>query len=455
MATSWKRRLAFIPPVVLGVAVMAFAVSNKEGPVQAPPQEIAKSVRIIEAAKVPVVARAIGYGSVKPSNVWNAISRVKGTAVYVNPDFKKGAVLQKGTELVRIDPTDYQLTIAQFEANIRATEAQLKESEVSEANTRSSLAIEENVLSIKKRDLARKEQLKKKGAASVSSVDQARRDSLAQSQQVQNLKNALNLIPTQRNVLEEQKAVYMSQLEAARLDLERTLIVLPYDARISEANVEISQYVQSGSVLGVADAIETSEVEAQVPLSRFGTVLTASSNSSVTVNTSQMMKLADTLSISAIVRLKSGGFGVKWDGRVVRISDTVDPQTRTVGVIVAVDNPYKNTVLGKRPPLVKGMFVEVELLATKPQEAMVIPRVALHGKKVYTVTKENRLAMKPVKVAFSQGNFVAVTHGLSEGEKVIVSDVIPSVEGLLLTPVHDQSLQASLIKEAGREGSVK
>jgi len=97
----------------------------------------------------------------------------------------------------------------------------------------------------------------------------------------------------------------------------------------------------------------------------------------------------------------------------------------------------------------------VELLAKNSLEAMVIPRTALHGDKVYTVDNGTRLAMKPVKVAFSQGNFVAVTAGLSPGEKVIVSDVIPSVEGLLLNPVHDKTLQNDLIKEAGREGNAK
>ncbi len=455
MATSWKKRLAFIPPVVLGVVVMAYAASNKTSPIQAPPQEIAKSVRVIEVSKTPVVARAIGYGSVKPSNVWNAISRVKGTAVYVHPNFKKGTVLPKGTELVRIDPTDYQLTIAQFEANIRATEAQLKESIVNEENTRASLAIEENVLSIKKRDLARKEELKKKGAASASSVDQARRDSLTQSQQVQNLKNSLNLTPTKRKVLEEQKAVYEAQLEAAKLDLERTSIVLPYDARISEANVEISQYVQSGAVLGVADSIETSEVEAQLPLSRFGTVLNASANGSGIVTQSDLMKFADKIGVAAVVRLKSGEFNIQWEGRVVRISDTVDPQTRTVGVIVAVDHPYENARLGTRPPLVKGMFVEVELLASTSQNTIVIPRTALKGTNVFTVSAENRMVAKPVKIAFSQGNFVAVSEGLSVGDKVVVSDVIPAVEGLLLAPVIDQNLQKNLIHEAGAKGAAK
>jgi multidrug efflux system membrane fusion protein len=455
MATSLIRRLAFIPPVVLGVAALIFAVNSGRGPVQDPPKEIAKTVRVIEASKTPVIARAIGYGNVAPGSVWNAIAKVGGTVESVNPDFKKGMILAKGTELVQVDRTDYQLAIAQIEANIRSAEAQLAENRVSEENAKASLEIEENVLAIKQRDMSRKEKLGKKGAASASSIDGARRDVLTQKQQVQNLTNSLSLIPTQRQVLMEQKAVYEAQLEDARLDLKRTLIVLPFDARIAEASVEISQHVQSGQTLGIADAIGVSEVEAQVPISQFRTVINAPEGADHALAIADMTRLSEILNIKAIVRLKADDFTPQWKGRVVRISDTMDPQTRTVGVIVAVDKPYEKAQPGRRPPLVKGMFVEVELPSNNPLQAFVIPRSALHGDSVYLVDGENRLVMRKVVTAFAQGDFVAILDGLKDGDQVVVSDVVPAVEGLLLKPLIDTPLQKSLMEEASEGGSAK
>ena len=69
--------------------------------------------------------------------------------------------------------------------------------------------------------------------------------------------------------------------------------------------------------------------------------------------------LREALGLSATVRLPE--FSLGWEARFARMSDTIDPQTRTVGVIVEVDDPYEGVRPGVRPPLVKEMFVEVEI----------------------------------------------------------------------------------------------
>jgi len=451
------KKLLGLVPVVLGGAVLVFFVANKRGPEQTPPEERVHDVRVIQAEALDLVPRVIGYGTAKPEKVWNAVPQVAGTVIRVHPDFRKGAILKAGTEVVRIAPADYELAIARAEANIRSAEAQLRELIVSEENTRQSLAIEERALAVQEKELARKQELLGRGAASQSSVDQEQRDTLAQRNKVRDLENQLNLLPTQTAVQREQKAVFEAELAAAKLDLERTVLRLPFDARIAEANVEETQYVQVGQVLGVVDSVKTAEVEAQVPISRFRMLLEAAGGNGEAAGLTQrsFIELAETFGIRALVRLRLGERTVTWEGRFSRISDTIDPKTRTVGVIVSVDDSYANAVPGEKPPLSKGMFVEVEIRAKPIEGVIVVPRSALDAGRLLIVSDDGRLQVRKVETGIVQGSLAVVQAGISPGNRIVVSDLNPAVDGMLINATEDQPLTVELRRQASGKGLVK
>jgi multidrug efflux pump subunit AcrA (membrane-fusion protein) len=146
--------------------------------------------------------------------------------------------------------------------------------------------------------------------------------------------------------------------------------------------------------------------------------------------------------------LRTGDFEASWEGRFARIDATIDPQTRTVGVIVAVDNPYEKIKPGIRPPLVRNMFCEVELKGRAIPNRLVIPRSALHEGYIYAVNPENRLSRKKVEIDFSQTNFYVVNSGVNPGERIVVSDLIPAIDGMLLEPIEDVELDKQLMAEA-------
>lgn len=451
------RKFLILPPILLGVAVIAYFVSQRQAPEIKPPEERARHVRVIEAPEVKIVPRVLGYGTVRPEKVWNAAAQVSGEVVYVHANFKKGAILPAGTEIIRISPADYELTIAQTEANIRASDAKLKELQVSEQNTRLTLEIEQRALELREKELARKQSLLKSGTVAQSAVDQESRDTLAQRQKVQDLNNALRLIPTQQTVETEQKAVFQSQLEAARLNLKRTAITVPFAARIAEANVEITQFVQVGQTLAVADGVKVAEVDAQVPISRLRQLTSSMNDGSMPVGITPetFAQMTAALGFKVTVRLRTGDQSIEWAGRFARISDTIDPNTRTVGIIAAVDGAYAQAVPGLRPPLAKGMFVEVELSAKPMLARLIVPRSALHDNRLYIVTTDNRLDIRPVETGLTQGAFVEVIKGLKAGEQVVVSDLNPAIAGMLLRTTADTELRAQLLAGAAGEGPLK
>lgn len=452
--SSTRKKLLFIPALLVGVAALVLAVKGKSVPEKAPPKEKVTRVRVIEAASMPVVPRAIAYGIVQPGTVWNAVAEAAGEIVETNPQLKKGAILAEGDVLFRIDPTPYELAAAQIEANIRATEAELAELEVRETNTRSSLAIEERSLVLSRKDLQRQKELKKKKAVAQAAVDKEERNVLARQLSVQTQRNTLNLIPAQRESLEAQLAVDRARLEDARLDLERTTIRAPFDCRVAEVRAEAGQFAASNATLAVVDSIAVSEVSAQLPIDKMMSIMSPSDTPFPALDT-VMSELPAIIGIAPTVRLRTGERVIEWQARMARISDTIDPQTRTVGVIVAVDDPYRQTRPGYRPPLVKNMFVEVELQGRPRDGLVVVPRAALSGDTIHVVGPEDRLVKRTVEPLFRQTNFVALKGGIEPGERVIVTDLVPAIEGMLLAPQRDEEAEARLSAEARGEGPVR
>ncbi len=457
MDASLKRKLLIFPPVILGAAVLGYQFAFKKPPEQKPPVERVRHVRVIEAVETEIVPKAVGYGSVKPGRVWDAVAQVSGRVAYVHPEFKKGAILKAGTQIVRISPIDYEIAIKQAHANIRLGEAKLKELTVSEENARNTLKIEQRSLEIKEQELERARKLFDRGTTAQATVDQEQSDLLAQTLKVQDLLNTLDVLPVQRAAQEEQIAVYRTQLDTAKLDLQRTSINMPFDGRIAETNVEITQYVGVGSVLGSLDGMQTAEVDAQIPQSRFGKLIDTMAGKGIGegVTRETISEFATQFGLHAIVRLRFDDRDVEWQGRVVRISDTVDPKTRTVGAIVAVDNAYARALPGRRPPLVKGMFVEVEL-RTKPLSGkIVVPRSALHAGQLYIANRNDRLEVRPVKTSLVQGDLVIISSGLKPGEKVVVSDLSPAIPGMALKTTDDTGLAERIAGDAAAKGAVR
>jgi ribosomal protein L24 len=58
-------------------------------------------------------------------------------------------------------------------------------------------------------------------------------------------------------------------------------------------------------------------------------------------------------------------------------------------------------------------------------------------------------------VKLVQGDFVIISAGLDDGDYVIVSDVSPAVEGMLLDMVEDKEVSARLAREAAGRGAVQ
>ena len=439
--------------------LIAWQISGRSEPEQAEPAEAARPVRIIQVARGDFVPRALGYGYVEPGSVWNAVAEVAGKVVYRHPDLDRGRVLEAGTVILRIDPTDYELAVARNRASLDGVAAQLAELEIRAANTDSLLAIERRALALSEADFERKAALLARGNTSQATADQAETALLAQRQKIQDLENQLRLIPAERRLLEADQTLKRVQLREAERDLARTEIRLPFDGRIGEVSIEEMQSAAVNQTLAVADSIDVAEVSAQLAIEHVRPLI-PSGQELASLSAASLSVLPRRWGFEATVRLRAGDLTVEWDARFDRVGDTIDPQTRTIGFIVAVDDPYRKAIPGVRPPLIKNMYVEVELRSAVRPDRIVVPRVAVNAGPegrpvVYLAGADDRLAIRPVSLGPAQSDFVVVEAGLDGGERVVVSDLVPAIEGMLLAPRPDPALAARVLAQAAGAAGVR
>jgi RND family efflux transporter MFP subunit len=431
---GYWRRLWIIPPVAIGVALLMWQVRDRQEPERITSAESVKQVRIVEAIRGDFTPMAEGYGPVRPARVWKAVAQVSGRVVAMDEDLGNGSLVTADTELLRIDPVDYELALARIEA-------ELTELEVRVENTRASLDIEERSLALSEREYERIRQLVARGTTSQSESDSAERVLLGARTQVRNLQNTLALLPAQRSVLEARRA------QALR-DIENTVIRAPFDMRVAALSAETDQYVTAGQSLLEGDSVARVEVVAQVSMASLRTLILDREEIQLTP---EMMAgpLADLSGFRPVIELDLGNYVARWDARFVRVSDVVDAETRTIGLVVAVDDPIGLAIPGKRPPLSKGMFVKVVIYGDPLADRVVVPRHAIRGGKVVLADEDDRLRLREVAIAFEQQDVAIIENGLEGGERVVVTDVIPLVEGMLLGPVVDEELSARLRSRIG------
>jgi len=328
--SSWKRNAVMLVVVLLGVALIFLAPLMKRPPKKSPLAERPVKVRTLVVPSLDVVPRSIGFGRVSPGRTWESVAQVSGQVTWVSDELRDGRVVAAGTTLLRIEDANYRLILAQTEAQLTASEIKIK-------TARDSLALAKKNLRLLQSEYQRQAKLALTGTLSRNALETTERQVLAGQTQVVNLQNSQNLTSAEHQVL-------VAQQDAAKLDLLRTVITAPFDVRITKVDMGMAQYANKGHPLFSADGIDVAEVEAQFSVG----ILRPLIRNRATNDRSNIR--AGAAQLNAIVRLRTSNHTVEWPTRIDRVSGSIDPQTQTIGVIVAVDHPQASSSPGVRPP---------------------------------------------------------------------------------------------------------
>jgi RND family efflux transporter MFP subunit len=391
MSTRKKRLIQFgisAVLIVMGVAgLLVLTASKPEMKKRRPPAPV-PMVRTIKTNSGPQTVYIKGEGTVRPLREINLVPEVGGKVVGMSLALVNGGVFKEGDTLLQIDPVDYELAVT------------LARAKVKEAESRLELAEEEALAAVEEWRLLYPD----------SSSEDSKPSALVAKEP--------QLAAAQAR-LEADKA----DLRKALLHLERTKLKAPFAGRVGEEKVDVGQYVSPGQPLGTLYSTETAEIV--VPLEG-GDLFWFD----VPAFTS-----TDGRGAPALIRASIAGRELSWPGKVVRTEGRLDERTRMIHVVVQVDKPY-----ARKPPLVFGLFVTVEIEGRKIEKAAIIPRGALHqGNVVWVLDQESRLRFRKVEVARVQGDEVVVSKGLEDGETVVTTPLKAVTDGMTVRMVSKPS----------------
>ena len=330
--------------------------------------------------KKDVTLRVTTNGEVRSVTEINVIPQVSGRIIQVADEFIDGGNIKKGQPLIWIDDRDYRLATISAESRV-AQAKKLLEREIAES------------------ELARKD-WEELGEGEASPLTLR----IPQLEEARALLNAAE-----------------ADLEKAKLNLERTVINLPFDGLIKKKNAGIGQYVNAGSILG--SAFSTEKVLIPLPLtdtelSYLGLPLGYESKGYFD-------------GPKVIFRSYISRKNIEWLGRITRTSGSIDSQTRLVYAYAEVLNPYDED-----PPLAIGTYVDAEIEGNFISNGFILPIAAIkNDNEIYVIDQNSKLKIKKIEIVGTEEDKVIVKGDISELDMVVISTINTGYEGMELTPM--------------------
>ena len=231
---------------------------------------------------------------------------------------------------------------------------------------------------------------------------------------------------------ESQLKTSTTDANALAAQIDRKIVRAPFSGRLGIREINLGQYLNSGTRITVLEAIDTVYVDFTLPQQRLGEI---------------------TIGMPVRVAIE-GTEGAPRDGTVAAVDPTVDSTTRTIRVRAAVPN--------KEETLRPGMFANVSVVLPQQESLVTVPATALvhasYGDSVFVVEDKKDGAGgappgdKPAKVArqqfvrvgSSRGDFVSIVDGVTVGQDIVSAGAFKLRNGSSVTVNNEVKLDPQL-----------
>jgi RND family efflux transporter MFP subunit len=307
-------------------------------------------------------------GNLRAVDAVEVRARVRG--YLIEQHFEDGKLVKKGDLLFRIDPSTYQVALADAKGQLARARASAERA---------------------RREFARAEQLVRDDVASVAVLDARRAD---------------------RDAAEAEIASGAARVRAAELNLSYTTLHAPLSGRIGRALVDVGNLVgESGQDTVLAQIVQVDPIDvdfAPTERDRLGVLRDIAKgrfpaqNEGVPVN----LVLGD-------------GTPYPFSGSIDFVDPTIEPTRGTVAVRARVPNPE-----GRLKP---GEFVHVIVIRPDVSDALLVPQRAVQdqqgGSYVLVVKGDGTVESRTVTLGVSHDGMQQITEGVDAGERVVVDGV--------------------------------
>jgi RND family efflux transporter MFP subunit len=391
-------------------------------------EDTGRLVEVFEARteKVQMVIEA--YGTVKPRDELLLVAEVRGQVTATDPAFEEGNFVTLGTRLIQIDPRTYELEVQRRNVQIKQAQVEIKRLEQEVINLQARIKIANSDVSLAKSEYVRLKKLIDRKVIAQSTLDKAEQQYLASLERLQALENQLALTGPQKEQLLAQRDMADVMLAEAKLNLERSAIIAPFNGWVLAKTIEVGQHVTVGQSMGGIYRAGELDIEVRIPVKDFKW-LPAELNAGA--------------GTEAEVIFENQGARMTWNGQVSRVKAQMDDRTRTLPVIIEVESTSSVDEDRDGFRLRPGMFVTARIKGKEVSRAFVLPRYVVYpGDMVYTV-EGDRLKIKTVDILRTFKDSVIVSRGLSDGERIIKTPLSDATDGMLVRVTTDDRGQKS------------
>ena len=373
------------------IGVLFFAVIVAYGlvktapePPQVEPEEVAISVRVLEAEKNRVRLEVVSQGSVEPHQQSELIPEASGRIKWLSPNLVAGGYFEKDDVLLRIDDRDYRSAVARGQAALTRAHAEEE---------------------LARYELARMEELVKNKLTSQSSRETVLRNYRIAKATLQDTKLAL---------------------EQAKRDLWRTEVRAPYDGLVRNERVDIGQYITRGQ--SIASIYASDSIEVRLPVADRQLAY-------LDIPLGYRGEIVEDRRSLVLLSTDYGGKLYEWQGQLVRTEAEIDSRSRMVTAVVRVraeDNPGQ-------PELPIGLFVNAKIKGRWVENIVTLPRAALRNRnQVLIVDADNRLTFRTVEIMRHENDNILISNGIDDGEVINISPIQAVIEGMQVKPMRVQ-----------------
>jgi membrane fusion protein (multidrug efflux system) len=376
-------RVERVPFRLISAATAAIVLAACGQKQSAPPPQV-REVGVItaEPSAVPVVSELPG----RTSAYLVAQVRARVDGIVLRREFTEGTMVKAGQRLYKIDPAPYiaalnnaKAALAKAQANLATTTAQANRYKVLVA------------------------------ANAVSKQD---------------YDNAVAAEGQARAAVDSGRAA----VDTAQINLGYTDVTSPITGQVGISQVTPGAYVQASAatLMSTVQQLDPMYVD-----------LTQSSLDGLKLRREvQEGRLKTNGPNAAKVKLiLEDGRGYSEVGKLQFTDVTVDQTTGSVTIRAIFPNP--------KQVLLPGMFVRAEIQEGVNNTAMLVPQIGVtHDQKgqasVYVVGADNKIELRPITTAGTQGQDWVVQAGLNAGDRVVVQGVANVQPGATVKPVPAQ-----------------
>jgi len=385
MSFKLKRILLIVSILMVPIAIAAVLWQMKPPPQTRDIDDIDLLVDVMPLEKTTATFTVATQGTVRPRTETVLSAEVSGSIVSISPKFVAGGVFAANEVLMRVDPVNYEVALAQAEALVNERQIEFDGAE----------------------------KLKSQGYRAESEYAAAAA-ALASA--------TAELVRAQRN-------------------LARTYIRLPYDGMVRAKEADIGQYVSIGSRLGVTFATDFAEV--RLPLTDSDLAFIDLPEPGQLNSTGS----ADGPRVTLTAR--RGGHTSEWPARITRTEGVVDERNRVTYAVARVDDPYAlQPSSDATVPLPIGSFVAAQVEGTTVDDLIRVPREALRGNsQLMFIDEESRLRIREVEILRTDARYAWLSGGADAGELISLTAIESPVNGMRVRTGTDRDLPPAEVEE--------